>query len=124
LFRRRADVSHFPVLLHLVRHFYAEQNRNIEVANKSFETVEKFVKCGKDNNKSKSHPHRNYKESKFGESLIPFGTKYFFFPLTTPKLLDIILPPVSYECENGSFTLREEHKKTAFKISSRGKYLE
>jgi hypothetical protein len=38
LFRRRADVSHFPVLLHLVRHFYAEQNRYIEVANKSFET--------------------------------------------------------------------------------------
>jgi hypothetical protein len=36
------------------------------------------------------------------------------FPLTTPKHINIILPPVLYECENCSLTLREEHKTTAF----------
>jgi hypothetical protein len=47
--------------------------------------------------------------------LLPFGTEYSIFPLTAPKHIIINLPPVSYEYENCSFTLREEHKKTAFK---------
>jgi hypothetical protein len=44
-----------------------------------------------------------------------YSAQNILYSLLLPQNTNIILPPVLYECENCSFTLKEEHLTTAFK---------
>jgi hypothetical protein len=66
---------------------------------------------------SKLHARRDYKQTKFGECLLPFGpeTSRLLSRYVKVKIYKtIILPVVLYGCETWSLTLREEHRLRVF----------
>jgi hypothetical protein len=95
-------------------HQNSGQNKNIRTTNELFKNVAIFKYLGMTLTKL-NDIHDEIKKIKFGECLLSFSPKSFFFPCHIKKLKikiykTVILPVVLYGCRTWSLTLREEHR--------------
>jgi hypothetical protein len=103
----------------LSRHQNVGQNRDIKIANKSFENVSQFIYLGT------TVANQNLMQEEIKRRLNSGNACYHSVQsLLSSRLLSknlkiriyktIILPVVLYGCETWSLTLREEHKLRVF----------